>query len=322
MSRKALTSAQERQVVTAYEAGATCRELAAQYGCSDVSIRNALKRSGATMRTTSESRAVRRRWGSEVEEEALQQYRDGLSVKQLAKHWGVRTSVISEFLERRQEPLHPGGKDHPRFRSLQQCQELASIYHEGTPASELAKRFKCSTPTIINALRKAGVKVSLGRPPFWTPERLTWIADEYTSGRSQQSIADELKVHQTAVSARLRQMGIYSYKHPRGEDHHSWQGGRSAKKDQYVWVIPTAEDLQFCVPMSNGYVQEHRLVMARALGRKLTEHETVHHIDGNKHRNVIENLQLRQGKHGKGVVMTCNSCGSHDIVATEIADEG
>ncbi len=39
-------------------------------------------------------------------------------------------------------------------------------------------------------------------------------------------------------------------------------------------------------------VKEHRHIMALFLGRELTEDEIVHHIDGDKLNNAIENLQL------------------------------
>lgn len=67
-----------------------------------------------------------------------------------------------------------------------------------------------------------------------------------------------------------------------------------------------------------GWMLEHRYVMEQALGRHLYPTETVHHINGDGTDNRLENLQLRQGRHGKGARFTCNACGSHDISPREL----
>lgn len=46
------------------------------------------------------------------------------------------------------------------------------------------------------------------------------------------------------------------------------------------------------IRINKKYVYEHRYIMEQSLGRPLKRNESIHHIDGNKLNNLINNLQI------------------------------
>lgn len=72
----------------------------------------------------------------------------------------------------------------------------------------------------------------------------------------------------------------------------SWKGGRSARPNRYVYLKIFPDNPYYCMANKNNYVAEHRLVVAQHIGRPLRREEKVHHVNGIKDDNKIENLQL------------------------------
>jgi len=84
-----------------------------------------------------------------------------------------------------------------------------------------------------------------------------------------------------------------------GENHPLWKDGRRISRG-YIYIQLQPDDPFYPMARYDGYVLEHRLVMAQHLGRLLEPEERVHHkgvkypIDSieNRQDNRIENLQL------------------------------
>lgn len=120
------------------------------------------------------------------------------------------------------------------------------------------------------------------------------LAEAFRSGMTIKEIADQCGCSTHPVGKALRSLGLRRAPKRRagvgaGHANPAWKGGRRVRNDGYIAVWTT-----------DGERLEHRLVMEVHLGRKLQSCEVVHHRDGNKSNNSIDNLQLMsQSDHAR-----------------------
>ena len=211
------------------------------------------------------------------------------------------------------------GKRHYNCK-LSYDDELLAIekYQSGLSLEAVGKLFNVNFVTIRNVLKGHNIeRRKTGNPIKILDEELANnIIKLYNGGLSQEKIAAQLHTSQKGISRLLQFNGIECGTR-RGERHHAWIGGKHVQNG-YVFVSITKDNPYSSMAISNGYILEHRLVMAQHLKRPLTKNETVHHINGNTQDNAIENLQLRHGKHGKHQVFVCCECGSHNVKSTTL----
>ncbi len=107
-----------------------------------------------------------------------------------------------------------------------------------------------------------------------------------------------------------------------GSKNPNWNGGRFPNKKGY-WVLnfnvlPQADQEMYAgmaykkSQRGRGYILEHRYLMARRVGRPLERNELVHHLNGIRSDNRLENLELldmRLHSRGHGSQAKCPRCG-------------
>jgi hypothetical protein len=99
------------------------------------------------------------------------------------------------------------------------------------------------------------------------------------------------------------------YHHKFGKDSPAWRGGRIKNAQGYVLVQVDRDSKFLSMANQDRYIQEHRLVMAQHLGRCLLKTEPVHHKNGIKDDNKLENLELVSTASHAIRTQLCSHCG-------------
>lgn len=242
-------------------------------------------------------------------------YQDGATLAATAEAFDVSRFVARRVL--REAGVRPRGT---RARDLDAA---IAAYQAGMTLDRAAAAGRVTGRTLTDALAERDIcrrAPGEARRVRLTVECLADAIQQYRDGSGHRVIARALGASPTTVRLSLLDAGVTP--NERGSNHRGpGEFGRFTSPHGYVLVGLLREHPRHDMTNSAGYVLEHRLVIALALGRALSSKETVHHVNGVKHDNAIENLQLRSGHHGQGVVLVCHACGSHNVGPAELPEE-
>ena len=147
---------------------------------------------------------------------------------------------------------------------------------------QIADEVGCAAPTVLNRLRKFGIETrKLHDYPATEKQRQAWVRN----GKSHKG---------KYVSAETRQLISNARKGKRRKSDYEFGGHEKQRNDGYVAVyVPDHPNAN-----KDGYVMKHHLVMERYIGGDIPTGYVVHHKNGKRNDNRIENLELMTlGEH-------------------------
>jgi len=177
--------------------------------------------------------------------------------------------------------------------------ECIKLYNSGLSMNEVGRRLGHHHGVIKYHLIRNGIKIRDRASSNRKPVSSEILGKMYSAGMSAVEIAKFFDLTYQCVYDRLAEIGVKTrtrseqikimikrgtYKVPKGKNHSRWNGGITISKDGYR-----------SIRIDGKYIREHRYVWEKHNG-VLPKNWIVHHINGDKLDNRIENLAAMSRK--------------------------
>ena len=180
---------------------------------------------------------------------------------------------------------------------------IEDAYVGGVTILGIAEDAGCDPKTVSRILRHRGVYLRRYTPSP-QPSYVEGIAKLYTQELSIRECARHSNVSPSVVRYWLKRLGIKcrtisQAKQGQKPAAHTIQASVAARRKHQIpgrdpvgYKLRADGYIDIWISEKQSYTREHRLVMEMHLGRKLCRNEDVHHINGMRADNRLENLKL------------------------------
>lgn len=174
------------------------------------------------------------------------------------------------------------------MKAIEGRETIPQLYiEEKLSIRELGRKFGLSPGAISSILTVRGITlrtVSEGLKTKFPQGRFGKIAGNWHGGKTRHISTQIRRKDDQPREKYIR----------KGEEAAHWKGGKFQIPQGYIYIYQP----DHLYTTKRRYVMEHRLVMEKHLGRYLKPNELVHHKNGIKDDNRLENLELlTKGTH-------------------------
>ena len=188
--------------------------------------------------------------------------------------------------------------------------EIVSLYDDGMRPEDIATLADCSRSPIYRILRDPDINpggIRQRRMDFDEAE----LVRLYQTGMTGRKALDAVGAPTSRGWDVLRDPA----KNPLGLRHEASVAtrfkarlGKYKSSEGYVMQYVSKDHEFYDMANKSSGIPEHRLVMAQSLGRPLRNNENVHHINGIRDDNRIENLELWNKSQPSGIRNSDKHC--------------
>jgi len=235
--------------------------------------------------------------------EMIKLYESGISCAEIARQAGASYGGVHKRLTKAGLCL----KKRCQHQSSLSTSEMIQLYQSGKSIRNIAKLAGFTYPSVLIRLKQAGVKII---KRAYEREDLTGRIFNHLKaikiidggGRSAWLCQCDCGKTATVQANRLKSGNTKSCgcrKFLCGENHGRWRGGNYIDSNGYSILSILSKESKRAI-----HIPEHRVVMEKHLGRSLFHNEHIHHKNGVRNDNRIENLEIKITAHGPGITIS------------------